>query len=105
MDSLKLFRFLFLAAGISTMGLVVPQTRGGVVFTNLISFTGTNGSCPGASPYAGLVLGPDGNFYGTTSSGGTNNDGTVFQLTSGGAFTSLLSFDGTNGAAPYAALA
>jgi uncharacterized repeat protein (TIGR03803 family) len=104
MASMKLFRFLRLAAGISVMCLVVPGAWGGVAFTTLISFTGTSGAYPGANPYAGLVLGSDGNFYGTTFSGGTNNDGTIFQLTPGGAFTSLLSFNGTNGAAPYAAL-
>ena len=29
--------------------------------------------------YAGLVMAADGNFYGTASSGGANNDGTVFR--------------------------
>ena len=33
------------------------------------------------APYAGLVQGSDGNFYGTTSTGGSSSDGTVFQLT------------------------
>lgn len=88
---------------LSVMWLVVPRAWGVVAFTTLVSFTGTSGVYPGAYPYAGLALGSDGNFYGTTSSGGTNNHGTIFQLTPGGAFTSLLSFNGTNGAAPYAA--
>ncbi len=89
---------------LSVMWWVVPDAWGGVAFTTLVSFTGTNGAYPGANPYAGLALGSDGNFYGTTSSGGTNNHGTIFQLTPGGAFTSLLSFNGANGATPYAAL-
>jgi uncharacterized repeat protein (TIGR03803 family) len=89
---------------LSAMWLVVPDGWGGVMFTTLVSFTGTSGPDPGGNPYAGLALGSDGNFYGTTSSGGTNNLGTIFQLTPGGAFTSLLSFNGTNGATPYAAL-
>jgi uncharacterized repeat protein (TIGR03803 family) len=88
---------------LSVMWLVVPGARAGVVFTTLVSFTGTSGVYPGANPYAGLALGSDGNFYGTTTSGGANNYGTIFQLTPGGAFTSLLSFNGTNGATPYAA--
>ena len=89
---------------LSVIWLVVPDAWGGIAFTTLVSFTGTNGIYPGANPYAGLALGSDGNFYGTTSSGGTNNHGTIFQLTPGGAFTSLLSFNGANGATPYAAL-
>ena len=89
---------------LSVMWLVVPDACGGVMFTTLVSFTGASGAYPGANPYAGLALGSDGNFYGTTSSGGTNNLGTIFQLTPGGAFNSLLSFNGANGAAPYAAL-
>ena len=88
---------------LSVMWLVVPDAWGGVAFTTLVSFTGTSGAYLGANPYAGLALGSDGNFYGTTSSGGTNNHGTIFQLTPGGAFTSLLSFNGANGATPYAA--
>jgi uncharacterized repeat protein (TIGR03803 family) len=35
----------------------------------------------GASPYAGLVQGSDGSFYGTTSAGGPGGAGTVFRLT------------------------
>lgn len=47
----------------------------------------------GAGPYAGLVLGSDGNFYGTTLSGGNaNNGGTVFKITSAGKLTTLYSF-------------
>jgi uncharacterized repeat protein (TIGR03803 family) len=35
----------------------------------------------GANPCGALVQGSDGSFYGTTSSGGTYNNGTVFRLT------------------------
>ena len=81
--------------------LTALGTNAGVFFTNLYSFSGTN---DGANPYAGLVQGSDGNLYGTTSSGGAHNLGTVFKISSNGALTRLYSFDGTNGAAPYAAL-
>ncbi len=62
--------------------------------TTLHSFDGTDGSYP----FGGVVQALDGNLYGTTYSGGTANDGTVFKVTPGGTFTSLHSFDGTDGA-------
>jgi len=66
--------------------------------TNLYSF---GGQPDGEQPRAGLVLGTNGNFYGTTYDGGTNSSGSVFQLTSGGSYTNLYSFgsqpfDGTH---------
>jgi uncharacterized repeat protein (TIGR03803 family) len=45
----------------------------------------------GAEPNE-LVQGSDGYFYGTTSYGGTKNDGTVFRISTNGALTSLYSF-------------
>jgi uncharacterized repeat protein (TIGR03803 family) len=68
--------------------------------SKLYSFaTGTGGS------YAALTLGPDGNLYGTTSSGGQNGKGAVFQLTSDGGswtYTSLHDFTGgADGSFPY----
>ena len=62
--------------------------------------SGTNGR----TPYAGLTLGPNGNFYGTTYYGGVNNDGTVFKVTTNGSLTTLVNFNGTNGANPVAGL-
>ncbi len=71
-----------------------------VILNSLVSFTGANGN----SSEAGLVQGSDGNFYGTTYSGGSNGDGTVFQMTPAGVLTTLVSFTGANGANPYAGL-
>ena len=45
----------------------------------------------GGSPKGGLTLGPDGAFYGLTNTGGPNNYGTIFRITTGGAFTMLKS--------------
>jgi uncharacterized repeat protein (TIGR03803 family) len=54
----------------------------------------------GNEPIAGLVQGTDGNFYGTTYSGGTSGYGTVFTITPGGKLTTLHRFDGADGAYP-----
>ena len=63
--------------------------------------SGTNGQYPEAN----LTLGSDGNFYGTTESGGAStNDGTIFKVTTNGTFATLVNFNGTNGANPLAAL-
>jgi len=66
------------------------------VLTTLHDFMGTDGGQP-----VGLILASDGNFYGTTVSGGTNGDGTVFRMTPGGEITTLHNFDGSDGASPY----
>jgi uncharacterized repeat protein (TIGR03803 family) len=69
--------------------------------SNSIVTTGSTGG----NPYAGLVQGTDGNFYGTTETGGTSGAGTVFQLTGSGSLTTLHSFaDTTDGGHPYAEL-
>jgi len=71
-------------------------------FNSLYSFT--NG-LDGANPYAGLTQGANGAFYGTTVNGGSNNNGTVFEITSTGSLTPLYSFtNGVDGSQPHAAL-
>ena len=87
----------------SSFGTVFKMTPDGTL-TILYAFTG--GATDGAYPYAGLIQGADGNFYGTTSQGGTANDGTVFKMTPGGTETILYAFTGgtTDGANPKGAL-
>jgi uncharacterized protein (TIGR03437 family) len=70
--------------------------------TTLASFDGTNGD--GATPRAALIQAGDGNFYGTTASGGANNLGTIFKITPSGTPTILHSFDGNDGSSPQGAL-
>src|SRR4051812_39672114 len=47
-------------------------------------------------PNAGLVQGLDGAFYGTSETGGADNAGTVFRVTTNGLLTTLVSFNRTN---------
>ena len=61
----------------------------------------------GTAPGTRLIQGTDGNFYGTTSQGGSNPGltGTVFRITPGGAFTVLHSLGGPgDGAFPLGSL-
>lgn len=46
----------------------------------------------------------DGCFYGSTTSGGTYRCGTVFKIAPNGTETTVLAFNGTNGANPWAGL-
>ena len=71
-------------------------------FTTLATFNSSNG----ASPYAALLADASGNLYGTTTRGGANGFGTVFEVANdaGHTLTTLASFNGTNGASPYAGL-
>src|SRR5581483_813840 len=73
-------------------------------FTTIYSFCSLTPCIDGAGPYGGLVLGRDGDFYGTTLSGGTNGRGTVFKVTKSGILTTLHNFDLTGGAYPWGPL-
>ena len=73
--------------------------------TNYSSSEITNGSGPGG-PGPVLTFDSAGNLYGTSASGGANNDGTVFELDAahGYALSILHSFYGTDGADPNVGL-
>lgn len=88
--------------GANDDGTIFSITTNGV-FTLLYTFSGTS---DGSSPQAGLVFGNDGNLYGTASGGGdANGDGTIFQITTNGAFTTIYTFSGgSDGSAPWAPL-
>lgn len=96
--------------GANNRGTVFKMTLQGAV-TILHSFGGSavqldgGTAIDGTFPIAGLIQGSDGNFYGTTSNGGANNTGTVFQMTPQGAVTILHSFGGaTDGTFPVGGL-
>ncbi len=77
------------AAGQGTVYKVTPAGTISLVY----SFCSLAPHCAdGALPSSPLVVGADGNFYGTTTGGGLNRAGTVFKLTPAGALTTLYSF-------------
>jgi uncharacterized repeat protein (TIGR03803 family) len=82
-----------------TNGSIFRVTTSGV-FSNLFSFNGANGS----DPQARLLLASDGNFYGTTFSGGISNRGTLFKISTNGELATLVHFTNDNGANPTAPL-
>jgi uncharacterized repeat protein (TIGR03803 family) len=84
------------AGGSNNCGTVYKLTPSGT-FTSLYTF-----DCftTGGVPYAPLVQGTDGSFYGTTYYG----LGNVFRITASGKFTVLYTFDQTHGSAPFAPL-
>jgi uncharacterized repeat protein (TIGR03803 family) len=84
-------------------GTVFKVTPAGVL-TTLYNFCSHPSCVDGYYPFAALVVGKDGNFYGTTQNGGASGLGTVFRITPGGAYTVLHSFQGLDGAEPDAGL-
>jgi uncharacterized repeat protein (TIGR03803 family) len=88
-------------------GTVFKITLGGQL-TPLFGFCVQEGCNEGAGPQAGLIQGTDGNFYGTTTYGGTYGKGTIFKITPDGQLTPLYSFCAQSscrdGAGPEAAL-
>jgi uncharacterized repeat protein (TIGR03803 family) len=78
-------------------GTVFRISRKGV-YSVVHSFQG--GPTDGNQSYAPLVQTGDGRLFGTTSFGGANNMGCVFELTAEGVLTVLHSFDGTDGTFP-----
>ncbi len=93
--------------GCGTVFMITPAGA----LTSLYSFCSQPNCADGSLPYAGrLVYGLDGNFYGTTATGGANgNYGTVFMITPAGVLTTLYSFcsqtNCTDGYAPFSGLA
>jgi len=74
-------------------------TKGGA-----ISLLGLFNNGGGLLPKSPPVLWLDGNFYGTTCSGGPGDSGTIYRVTTKGAFTQLVTLGGTNGINPSAPL-
>jgi len=80
-----------LCAPISGCGTVFKITPSGAL-TTLYSFCSQSGCTDGRGPQAELVEGTDGNLYGTTVSGGSHDEGTVFKITPSGTIRTLYNF-------------
>jgi len=85
--------------GAGTVFVITPTGT----LTHLHSFPPSS-TTDGANPEAALILGSDGDFYGTTFNGGANAYGTIFKISSSGTESLLYSFDDTSGAFPRAPL-
>ena len=87
--------------GSQKLGTVYSFNPDGNVITNLANFDSNNGS----NPYGGLTLGSKGVFYGTASSGGSKNKGTIFSFNpDGNILSNLADFTGDNGSGPRTSL-
>ena len=93
--------------GTANIGTVFKLTQGGAI-TTIYSFCSKSLCTDGSLPDAGLVQASDGNFYGSTFWGGSQDSGTVFKITPSGSLTTLHSFcslaNCADGANPHAAL-
>ncbi len=84
-------------------GTVFKITPGGTL-TTMYSFCAMANCSDGAEPSAGLIQAANGNFYGTTTSGGYPDAGTIFEIAPGGALTTVHTFEVTDGAYPQGGL-
>jgi len=78
------------AGGANNFGSVFKVTPAGQV-TTLYSFCSAAGCVDGKTPFVGVIVGTDGNLYGTAQ-GGAHNAGEIFKVTPTGQFTNLYSF-------------
>ena len=83
------------AGGFYSNGTIFELTLPSYGFATVDAFDGAAGG--GRDPDAGLLAASDGNFYGTTYLGGTDDFGTIFEM-AGGSFIPLFSFSGGGGA-------
>ncbi len=79
------------AGGAHNGGTIFQITASGTL-NSLYNFCSQPRCMDGAMPDGALVQAIDGNFYGVTSQGGTNNFGTIFKITAAGQLTVLYDF-------------
>jgi uncharacterized repeat protein (TIGR03803 family) len=95
--------------GCGTVFKITPAGQLSTVYSFTGGYDSPTGGTDGAYPYAGLTLGTDGNFYGTTMGGGPNGYGMAFVMTPTGAESTLYSFcslaNCADGSSPWGGLA
>ena len=90
-----------MSGGANGKGTVFEVPAGTNNLVTLYSFS----SATGIIPIGGVIEDSSGDLFGTTNRGGTNNDGTVFELMAGTyTLNTLASFAGSNGSVPPASL-
>ena len=88
-----------LPIGILIVGLAAAtacHAQNRLMLTDVANVYDTNNST-----FPTLMQGKDGMLYGTTQTGGAFSRGSIFRCTLSGSGTTLVSFDGTNGASPF----
>lgn len=89
--------------GSNGVGVAFRITTDGV-FTKLFDFTGVGGANPGSYSSAPFTLGPDGMLYSAQFSGGNNDYGTIYKMTTSGVMTVLVHLDTNTGGWPCGGL-
>lgn len=101
MSKLWVGRTAFLALALSAGTAIISPAQ---TLTTLASFNGTDGKAPSGT----LIQATNGNFYGTTQTGGANGLGSIFKVAPDGTVTTLYSFCGVtncvDGSGPTAGL-
>ncbi len=85
-----------LIVALATILVAQAPRAPGQTLTVVASFTGSAGRGPSSQ----LTQGVNGRLYGTTAFGGSHDEGTVFEVTSGGELRTLATFNGANGSYP-----
>ena len=86
------------AGGANDNGTIYKIAPDGTL-TVLYAFSATdsnNVNADGAFPSGNLIVGSDGNFYGTTNYGGVNGVGVLYRITPAGALATVYSFTPAN---------
>jgi len=96
----KIFLYLLLGAFLI---FVTPSARAQWPVVTNIATVGTFTGANGFAPCDNLILGTDGNLYGSMSAG-NGSLGTVFKISTSGSLTTLCTFNGSNGANPQGGL-